>query len=154
QGRHARPSELFNGMQRSEHTPGTRSFLLIPRSRQGGEWSSHQWVQEGFQSQEALLDRSLSLFEQRQRELGNLFLKRSHLGFQGSQSVDRGGFMCGGEGEQTSCGSWCSFMFRRRRALALERRRKQERLDLPGQKTAVGGHASWLPGAGPPASHI
>src|SRR5260221_3416896 len=50
QGRHARPSELFNGMQRSRHTPWTRRFLLSPRSRQCGELSPHQWLQEGLTS--------------------------------------------------------------------------------------------------------
>jgi hypothetical protein len=62
QGRHARPSELFNGMQRSRPLQWTRRFLLSPRSRQCGELSSHQWLQEGFQGREAMLDRSLPLF--------------------------------------------------------------------------------------------
>ncbi|MEO9027202.1 MAG: hypothetical protein ABI413_00150 [Ktedonobacteraceae bacterium] len=42
-----------------------------------------------------MLDRSLPLLEQRQCELGNLFLKRHHLGFQASQSLDLVSFLYG-----------------------------------------------------------
>ena len=46
------------------------------------------------------------------------------------------------------------FPFEAQRELALEKGQKKERLHLPKQKTEVGGHASWLPGAGPAASHL
>src|SRR6266566_5027893 len=64
-----------------------------------------------------MLDRSLPLLEQGQRELSNLLLKSQHPGFQGSQSLDLVCFLRVGEGERTSCGNWLSFIFRPRESL-------------------------------------
>src|SRR5438105_15349162 len=79
---------------------------------QMGHLPSHEWLHEGLQGCEAMLDQSLPLLEQRQRELGKLLLKRSDLRFQAGQFLEQ---VCespvGGE-ERTGCGSSLHLVFR------------------------------------------
>ena len=50
---------------------------------------SHERLRDGFQSCDAMLDRSLSLLKQRQSNLGELLLKGHDLGFQAGQFLDQ-----------------------------------------------------------------
>jgi len=54
-----------------------------------GHLPSQQWLHEGLQDRDPTLDRSLPFLEQRQRELGELLLKRHDLGFQADQFLDQ-----------------------------------------------------------------
>jgi hypothetical protein len=59
-----------------------------------GVWKhllSHQRLDERFQDRDAMFDRSLSLVQQRQSELGDLILKDHHLGFQTGKFLDEVG---------------------------------------------------------------
>jgi hypothetical protein len=71
-------------------------------------------------------DRSRRL-SQRQRELGNLFLKRSHLGLQASQSLDLVCFLHGGEGKRTGDRSRLPFFFRQKESLYVRGPRDAQR---------------------------
>jgi hypothetical protein len=90
QGRHARASPLFD-RQRPMHLLRDASRRL-PGPWLLGVWKhllSHQRLDERFQDRDAMFDRSLSLVQQRQSELGDLILKEHHLGFQTGKLLDQ-----------------------------------------------------------------
>src|SRR5258708_1075129 len=101
-----------------------------------------------------MLDRTLSLLEQGQRELCHLLTLESASWFLRKPVFGSGLLQACGKGGTNQLPQLVLFPFQAHSELALERRQKKERLHRTEQKTEVGGHASWLPGADPPASHI
>src|SRR5713101_7525899 len=96
-------------MRRQHHTSRLWSRLW---NRQIGHLLSYECWHEGLEGREALLNRSLPLLEQCQRELGDLLLERHDLRFQAGQFLGQVCFRLGGSKERTGCGSSLPLVFR------------------------------------------
>jgi len=70
QSRSARPSQLFGGMEQMRRQHHTSRLVSRLWNRQIGHLLSYACLHEGLEGREALLNRSLPLLEQCQRELG------------------------------------------------------------------------------------
>jgi hypothetical protein len=112
-------TRLSNDLRRHGSLFVRESDLSIWK-RWGAERSAHPFVHGGFQSREPTLEGMFPLLEERQCELSQVFLKRSHLGFQAGKLLDQVSLLREGGGHRRRCLKVRRFAFLRGRSLSLK----------------------------------